>query len=542
MEANMNRLFYLLYAVLFLLLIVPMFGINHMDLIQTMAGEFIGSEFGASLVSMDFNGDGYDDLIVKAPLWNPDGVSNIYNMWGKIYFYWGGPGFDNIPDFVIEGQYHYHLGAETYSNRENTMINAGDMNGDGIEDLVIPQRLADGTKTVDVYFGRTNPQTTPDVELLYPALDTWQVDVFPLGDINGDEKSDISITTVPMNSLTQLNVLIWTDITAYPYPFSHVYGNLYGVGDVNADGYSDMVQYSIATQIRKFTFFYGDATGSMADSLQLGSSTEVTTLNSSPLGDVNGDGHSDFFTWNDKVWLGSNSITVQPDLLINYSPWLSFEFGAKPPMVVGDVNGDGFDDIIGADCSLNGMSGQGGVWLGKHNMNGIRDLVINPPENYRFRNFGWSKAAGDFNADGYCDVALSAPIWTQGHTWNTEGKVFVHAGNPEITDTTVANEDELTPSIDVTDWGIEVYPNPNTKVNKGQSIKFVGDAYRKQHDSIALDIYNVKGQIIMHKAVSAGELQNGRVDINLSGYPAGVYILKISDPEQPRTTRRISIY
>jgi hypothetical protein len=42
-----------------------------MDLIQTMQGEFNGSEFGNSMASIDFNADGYDDLVVCSDAWNP---------------------------------------------------------------------------------------------------------------------------------------------------------------------------------------------------------------------------------------------------------------------------------------------------------------------------------------------------------------------------------------------------------------------------------------------------------------------------------------
>ena len=78
---------------------------NHMDLMTTLYGEFIGSYFGRTVVSLDYNGDGYDDLVVASSLWNPNGAYNENIWYGKIYFYWGGPGFDNVPDFVIEGTY-----------------------------------------------------------------------------------------------------------------------------------------------------------------------------------------------------------------------------------------------------------------------------------------------------------------------------------------------------------------------------------------------------------------------------------------------------
>jgi hypothetical protein len=76
---------------------------------------------------MDYNGDGYDDLIVMSRYWNATGVLGAYYP-GKLYFYWGGPdGLGNTLGFVIEGQSHKQFAAR--------MCNAGDMNGDGIEDL-----------------------------------------------------------------------------------------------------------------------------------------------------------------------------------------------------------------------------------------------------------------------------------------------------------------------------------------------------------------------------------------------------------------------
>src|SRR5512133_2309674 len=83
---------------------------NHMDVMTFMSGEFAGSEYGNAMASIDFNGDGYDDLIVLSDAWNPTGLFNDQNRWGKLYFYWGGPGFDNVVDFVIEGNYNWNMG------------------------------------------------------------------------------------------------------------------------------------------------------------------------------------------------------------------------------------------------------------------------------------------------------------------------------------------------------------------------------------------------------------------------------------------------
>jgi len=81
-----------LLIVLPLLLFVagPLAALNQMELLTSMTGEFNGCKFGCSLVSMDYNGDDYDDLIVHSLGWNPDGVygENDTNCWGKTYCYW----------------------------------------------------------------------------------------------------------------------------------------------------------------------------------------------------------------------------------------------------------------------------------------------------------------------------------------------------------------------------------------------------------------------------------------------------------------------
>jgi hypothetical protein len=515
-----------------------------MELIHTMAGEFIGAEFGASIVSMDFNGDGYDDLIVKSARWNPFGTNSSSNMYGKVYFYWGGPDFNNIPDFVIEGQYHYHLGGDTYTRRENMMINAGDVNGDGIDDLVVPQRTDDSKKMVAIYFGRAIPQSVPDIVLEFPGQSIFQVNVFPLGDINGDGKCDISLFVGATSSLFPPQVLIWNDVYSQPFLVRNLSGNLCGVGDVNADGYADMLMYYLTGpnyETRNFTFFYGDETCSMADSLYIGFSEVATDQYSTSVGDVNGDGYNDFVTWSRKVWFGGYSINPNPNVTLVLSPMLSFSYGAKPSLVYGDINGDGYDDIIGADNHTNGNSGQGGVWLGGQNMNGTRDIVLNPPSNYLYRNFGWSKAAGDFNADGFCDIAFSAPFFDNGDTWHTEGKVFVFAGNPNITDTTVANEDEYILPSNADEWRVKVYPNPCAKTNSTVSIKLIGDAYQKQA-GLSVELYNIKGQKLKSNTLTTSELEHKTIQVDTTNLSTGIYILTVKHRGQAVTNKRITVF
>jgi hypothetical protein len=65
-------------------------GVNHMDLITTITGDFGGASLGWGLASLDFNGDGIKDLAVLEKAWNPSGIYDFNHFIGRIYFYWGG--------------------------------------------------------------------------------------------------------------------------------------------------------------------------------------------------------------------------------------------------------------------------------------------------------------------------------------------------------------------------------------------------------------------------------------------------------------------
>lgn len=520
---------------------------NTMELMTTLYGENIGDQFGASIVAIDFNGDGYDDLVVKAHGWDPPDAEPYpqYLPYGKIYYFMGGEDFNSEPDYEFEGQYPRHLG-NAFANEDMAMINAGDMNGDGIDDLIVPEKQGMGFSSsisLSVYFGKDIPTATPDRELIFPYYPdiVSKVYVFPLGDINGDGLADVSIT---LDTTHGWKILIWSDIFGEP-ELCEAYSGLWltGVGDVNMDGYSDMVRYYLTgpndARQRHFTFYYGDESISMSDSLLICTSDRPVDKRANALGDINGDGYPDFFAWTDKVWFGGESISITPSVIIDHSPWPAFDRGMAPSVIKGDVNGDGYPDLIASFHEMSFYDGQAGVWLGGANFNGTRDILLQAP-NYIGRNFGWCKAAGDFNGDGYCDIAISAPWWTSGHEWNTEGRVFVFAGNPELEDTTVGNDDPAAPSA-VESWHTDIYPNPVTIQEPEFSILFKGSGY-KATGRYHLEMYNIKGQKLLSQAIHMEDIKDGGLSLESGKLPKGVLIISISKDGIPVSTRKLTNY
>ena len=97
----------------------------------------------------------------------------------------------------------------------------------------------------------------------------------------------------------------------------------------------------------------------------------------------------------------------------------------------GDVNGDGYADVIvGAPYYDNGQTDEGRafVYLGSAAGPGAEPRPGPPRATRRARSFGCSVAtAGDVNGDGYSDVIVGAYCYDNGQT--DEGRAFVYHGS-----------------------------------------------------------------------------------------------------------------
>ncbi|MDD2331669.1 MAG: FG-GAP-like repeat-containing protein [Candidatus Cloacimonetes bacterium] len=526
---------------------------NHLDVMTYMSGEFNGCEFGESLASLDFNGDGYMDLVVSSGSWNPDQVFADQNRWGKLYFYWGGPDFDNVADLVIPGAYNWHMGQHA------NVFNAGDVNGDGEEDLIMYQRTEYYDTQVAIYFGRTNPQTTPDILLVYPYSEVVDGLLFiPLGDVNGDGKDDISLT-VHYSDGNKI-VEIWDDCTEDPVPFASTQNGqrltrLCGIGDINSDGYDDCILHMPINPMGethdRLVLYYGSPTFPVTDSLVIcEDSNQIIKSWSCPLGDVNGDGYDDFVSWggvnsySQPMWLGGEDITATWSLelsgVFNYLSHQLSEVGTGYPFIHGDLNGDGYQDVLSFKSNAGFYDGYTYLWMGGANMNASMDYLRLGMEGYYAMNYGWSKATGDFNADGYCDVAVGAPWWAS-NDHNETGRVYILAGSPDLHETTTANEDETMPAPNNDDWQTGIYPNPHAATQGSLNIQFQGAGYQKAN-SLKLEIYNLRGQKLLSTSVPNSKLQEGEFTLETGSREKGVYILRVSQDGKPLTTQKFTLF
>ena len=120
--------------------------------------------FGYSVAGAgDVNGDGYGDVIVGA-YHNDAGGTDA----GRAYVHFGGPGADAVADLTLTG-------AAAYDQFGYSVAGAGDINGDGYDDVIVGALFNDGGAAnagrAYVYYGGPGADATADLTLTGAAED-----------------------------------------------------------------------------------------------------------------------------------------------------------------------------------------------------------------------------------------------------------------------------------------------------------------------------------------------------------------------------------
>jgi hypothetical protein len=116
----------------------------HADIVVT--GARPGDMLGTSVAVGDINGDGRLDLIVGAAgVDGPDGLPERRRDAGAVYVIYGRPNPNKLID-IFDGDQDITIHGETPGDRFGASVATGDLNGDGIADLIIGATDADGPR------------------------------------------------------------------------------------------------------------------------------------------------------------------------------------------------------------------------------------------------------------------------------------------------------------------------------------------------------------------------------------------------------------
>ncbi|HMQ70343.1 MAG TPA: FG-GAP-like repeat-containing protein, partial [Ignavibacteria bacterium] len=374
-----------------------------------------GSNFGISVSSAgDVNGDGYDDIIIGAYSYN----SNT----GRAYIYYGGLNFNNVADLTITGE-------ATFNVFGGSVSSAGDVNGDGYSDVIIGAYGYSSSKgRAYIYFGGASMNNTADIILTGESANNYfGKSVSNAGDVNGDGYSDVIVGADLYNtnigrsyiyfggsSMNNSADIIMTGSAA----FNHFGVSVSNAGDVNADGFSDVIigenGYSTNTG-RAYIFFGGISMDNTADVVLTGESTGNNFgVSVSLAGDVNGDGYADvicgaygFNSSTGKAYIYYGGAIMNSGVDVAMTGESASNFFGNSVSSAGDLNGDGFSDVIISSFGYSGSTGKVYVYFGGAVMNNVSDVTMTGETTNS--SFGISVAsAGDVNGDGYPELIVGA--------------------------------------------------------------------------------------------------------------------------------------
>ncbi|HYQ02624.1 MAG TPA: FG-GAP-like repeat-containing protein [Polyangiaceae bacterium] len=335
------------------------------------------------------------------------------------------------------------------------VVGAGDVNGDGYDDVVASvQYFGTGDDSALLFFPGGKAGLGGVIASTYKKASSVVGKVYRIGDVNGDGRADIMLSNTAAHAIElRLGTASGLAPTAAWWLDSDTFGGypdlVAGVGDIDHDGRSDVAvkgHYfpSVGVTAPLLKIYGGTASGLSVDPIwtfvQGAPMQNVSTI--APVGDVNGDGFADVVLANTVCDTEGSRVYFYPGSATGLATEPSFYrkgpapcggFGVSPTFA-GDINGDGYADIFttllgnpfpdATSTTLLVFNGNAtgaattASWSTRHS-DGI-DLS----------QFASQVAGlGDANDDGFADLASNAP--SQGNQIGStfgEGGVFAYPG------------------------------------------------------------------------------------------------------------------
>jgi len=309
----------------------------------------IGNNFNFA----DLNGDGYADVIARRLVIDNNDGSSEYRTYVSTLMNTAQWADDSGSKFSGGDTFEITSASSIY-NSELAPIGLGDINGDGLADLVTIDNawisMGDGS-----FINPPNSPTTP-TENIY------------VGDVNGDGLTDVVGDTV-------VGTYYWNhDITVHVSNGDGTFGktssifqesgsrlgdypeeptiNLLHLADINGDGYADLIKVEEDTLWDTLWIYISKGNGTFESEYSFSLPKKATSIS---FADVNGDGLTDLIFrfnepwggmyWNSYVYVylskGNGGFDGPRLIQIAYHVY-------SPPrsMSVGDINGDGRADLV----------------------------------------------------------------------------------------------------------------------------------------------------------------------------------------------------
>ena len=392
------------------------------------------------------------------------------------------------PDYVCI----WHCsGAADSSQFGNRLVAAGDQNDDGFDDILVSNY---GTGEVYLYHGGNPMDTIPDMVFTEDHANSFETFPLELRDLNGDAFPDIVIAADAYNHTEHQKVYVYfggpgldnqADLIMESDSLgdNDYFGKCMSMGDINGDNQYDLIitdtGYDILDYMsgRIYIYFGGVGADNIPDFSFTADGNQFYDFSHdlSCSGDVNNDGFDDIVCrgrlGGDEgrmLFLGSDP----PDSTIDWSlqqPYGSTWRLTTNSLIIPDINNDSYDEIVlGGDL----FGAYGFFFYGGTNISSNWDVEL-----IGDGDMSGIKSAGDLNNDGYGDLLM-------GNYWGG-GEIYIFLLHPNL---------EYWTMYDI----IVDYP----EIGERNSMGIAGDVNDDQIDDFIFRSFQNNGEVFIYSNTS----------------------------------------
>jgi hypothetical protein len=383
--------------------------------------------YGYALCAGDFNGDGFSDLAFGADTFLTPGG----RVQSRVYIFFGGrAGLDSIPDVTI-----LHDTAEGGI----TSLAAVDVNGDGFSDLIVGDWTGypEFCGSVRIYLGVNPFDTVCDYRIIGPTVaSAFGVSVASAGDVNGDGWEDLVVGACDgyvrpgfpagwvqifyggpgFDTSADVNILGGHEDMDEYFGF-----RVRGGADVNQDGRDDIIVGALNyAGVGRIYVYYGgnplDTSAYMAftgegGTQSLGGCVDLLRNRNGYGNAIAGSETYPYHHGTGYVWYGGSPMDNTPDVRIHGlgdGGWGMMGYAAAR---AGDLTGDGDDEFMFSDVAED--SGRGAVYVFDGRTNSVDATPIAWIKGMSpYDDVGSDLAPiGDVDGDGRSEIAISDHIF-----------------------------------------------------------------------------------------------------------------------------------